>query len=187
MNKIYVINCMGKIFCMEFQRVSLEIPLKYLTHTLRDTIVIQHYSRNRTAGCPKKLIWALKFKSSYKLLEQPLFLFVKKWHNVSICVVCPLSCVISIVTSEGNGQRSKQHTSLAVDNTQKAVYQSPHFLIKPSCYFTTQQQIFAGGPILFLAELETLTRLCANHRNASERFHQILRWDKWPLWIPEIS
>ena len=46
-NRIF--QCMGKIFCVEFQRVPLKFHTKYLTHTLNDMIFIQH----------------LNFKSSY--------------------------------------------------------------------------------------------------------------------------
>ena len=162
--------------------MSFTVWVRYSTQnilpTLRDTIVIQHGLRNRTGVCPKKTSYELlnvRAHMSFGNTAPTLISVCEKWHNVSICVVCPVSCVISIVTSEGNGQRSKQHTSLAVDNTQKAVYQSLHFLIKCSYYFTTQQQVSAVGPMLFLAELETLTRLCANQRNARVRFYKILR------------
>ena len=33
-------QCMGKIFCVEFQRVPLKFHTKYLTHTLKDADVI---------------------------------------------------------------------------------------------------------------------------------------------------
>ena len=33
---------MGKIFCVEFQRIPLKFHTKYLTHTLKDMIFIQH-------------------------------------------------------------------------------------------------------------------------------------------------
>ena len=33
-NRIF--QCMGKIFCVEFQRVPLKFHTKYLTHTLKD-------------------------------------------------------------------------------------------------------------------------------------------------------
>ena len=35
-NKIHIFQCMGKIFCVEFQRVALKFHTKYLTHTLKD-------------------------------------------------------------------------------------------------------------------------------------------------------
>ena len=41
-NKIHILQCMGKIFCVEFQRVPLKFHTKYLTHTLKDMIFIQH-------------------------------------------------------------------------------------------------------------------------------------------------
>ena len=43
-NKIQIFQCMGKIFCVEFQRYPLKFHTKYLTHTLKDTIFIQHWN-----------------------------------------------------------------------------------------------------------------------------------------------
>ena len=43
-NKIHIFQCMGKIFCVEFQRVPLKFHTKYLTHTLKDMIFIQHWN-----------------------------------------------------------------------------------------------------------------------------------------------
>ena len=40
--KIHIFQCMGKIFCVEFQRYPLKFHTKYLTHTLKDMIFIQH-------------------------------------------------------------------------------------------------------------------------------------------------
>ena len=40
-NKIHIFQCMGKIFCVEFQRYPLKFHTKYLTHTLKDMIFIQ--------------------------------------------------------------------------------------------------------------------------------------------------
>ena len=48
LNKIHIFQCMGEIFCVEFQRVTLKFHTKYLTHTLKDVDFIH--------------IW--KFKSS---------------------------------------------------------------------------------------------------------------------------
>ena len=39
-NKIYIFQCMGKIFCVEFQRYPLKFHTKYLAHTLKDMIFI---------------------------------------------------------------------------------------------------------------------------------------------------
>ena len=39
---IYIFQCTGKIFCVEFQRYPLKFHAKYLTHTLKDIIFIQH-------------------------------------------------------------------------------------------------------------------------------------------------
>ena len=35
MNKIHIFQCMGKIFCVEFQRYTLKFHTKYFTHTLK--------------------------------------------------------------------------------------------------------------------------------------------------------
>ena len=43
-NKIHIFQCMGKIFCVEFQRYPLKFHTKYLIHTLKDTIFIQHWN-----------------------------------------------------------------------------------------------------------------------------------------------
>ena len=43
-NKMHIFQCMGKIFCVEFQRVPLKFHTKYLTHTLKETIFMQHWN-----------------------------------------------------------------------------------------------------------------------------------------------
>ena len=43
MNKINHFQCLGKIFCVEFQRYPLKFHTKYLTHTLKDMISMQHW------------------------------------------------------------------------------------------------------------------------------------------------
>ena len=43
-NTIHIFQCMDKIFCVEFQRYPLQFHTKYLTHTLKDTIFIQHWN-----------------------------------------------------------------------------------------------------------------------------------------------
>ena len=42
-NKIHIFQCMGKIFCVEFQRYPLKFHTKNLTHTLKDMTFIQHW------------------------------------------------------------------------------------------------------------------------------------------------
>ena len=49
-NKIHIFQCMGKIFCVEFQRYPLILHTNYLTHTLKDMILIH---------------WSWSFKSSW--------------------------------------------------------------------------------------------------------------------------
>ena len=43
-NKIYIFQCLGKIFCVEFQRYPLKFHTKYYTHTLEQMIFIQHWN-----------------------------------------------------------------------------------------------------------------------------------------------
>ena len=41
LNKIHIFQCMGKMFCVEFQRYPLKFHTKYLTHTLKNVDFIQ--------------------------------------------------------------------------------------------------------------------------------------------------
>ena len=50
-NKIHIFQCLGKIFCVEFQRYPLKFHTKYLTHTLKDMIFIQHWNYK------PKMVW----------------------------------------------------------------------------------------------------------------------------------
>ena len=43
-NKIYIFQCMGKIFCVEFQRCPLKFHTKYMTHALKDMIFILRWN-----------------------------------------------------------------------------------------------------------------------------------------------
>ena len=42
--KNHIFQCMGKIFCVEFQRVPLKFHTKYLTHTLKDVDFINRWT-----------------------------------------------------------------------------------------------------------------------------------------------
>ena len=42
--KSHIFQCMGKIFCVEFQRVPLKFHTKYLTHTLKDKSFMKHWN-----------------------------------------------------------------------------------------------------------------------------------------------
>ena len=59
-NKIHIFQCMGKIFCVEFQRYPLKFHTKYLTHTLKDIFLYNN-----------EILRALRFKSSYAFLKCP--------------------------------------------------------------------------------------------------------------------
>ena len=43
LNKNFIFQCMGKIFCVEFQRYPLKFHTKYHTHTLR-YVFVQHWN-----------------------------------------------------------------------------------------------------------------------------------------------
>ena len=43
-DKIRIFQCMGMIFCVEFQRYPLKFHTKYLTHTLKDVTYKQHWN-----------------------------------------------------------------------------------------------------------------------------------------------
>ena len=43
-NKIHIFQCMGMIFCVEFQRYPLKFHSKYLTHSLKDVTFMQHWN-----------------------------------------------------------------------------------------------------------------------------------------------
>ena len=45
-NKIYIFQCMGKIFCAEFQRYPLKFHTKNVTHTLKD-MILKHWNFKR--------------------------------------------------------------------------------------------------------------------------------------------
>ena len=44
--KNHVFQCMGKIFCVEFQSVALKVHTKYLTHTLKDVNSIHNWFKS---------------------------------------------------------------------------------------------------------------------------------------------
>ena len=60
-NKIHIFQCMGKIFCVEFQRYPLKFHTQYPTHTLKDMFFLYNTEISR----------ALRFKSSYMFLKRP--------------------------------------------------------------------------------------------------------------------
>ena len=43
-NKTRIFQCMGKIFCVEFQRYPLRFHTKYLTHALQDMIFMLYWN-----------------------------------------------------------------------------------------------------------------------------------------------
>ena len=43
-SKLHIFQCMAKISCVEFQRFPLKFHTKYLTHTLKEKIVIQYWN-----------------------------------------------------------------------------------------------------------------------------------------------
>ena len=43
LNQMHTFQCMSKIFCVELQRKPMKFHTKYLTHSLKDTILIQSW------------------------------------------------------------------------------------------------------------------------------------------------
>ena len=77
MNKIHIFQCMGKIFCVEFQRYPLKFHTKYLTHTLKDMIFMQFLEKHVDLS----LIWdtkTLTYINAYNADTQPHNFF---WHS----------------------------------------------------------------------------------------------------------
>ena len=58
--KIYIFQCMDKIFSVEFQWYPLKFHTKYHTHTLKDTFLYNN-----------EILRTLRFKSSYVFLKRP--------------------------------------------------------------------------------------------------------------------
>ena len=69
-NKIHIFQCMGKISCVEFQRVPLKFHTKYLTDTLKDVILHS-----------VAILRALRFKSMQAFLRPPPCKLKIKIHN----------------------------------------------------------------------------------------------------------
>ena len=69
-DKIYIFQGMGKIFCVEFQRCPLKVNTKYLTHTLKNMLLTQHW-----------------FKSSYIFLKCPpgITIVTTDWQTMLQC------------------------------------------------------------------------------------------------------
>ena len=59
-NKMQIFQCVGNIFCVEFQRYPLKFHTKYLTHTLKILFLYD-----------VQLLRALGFKGSYEFLKRP--------------------------------------------------------------------------------------------------------------------
>ena len=82
-NKIHIFQCMGEIFCVEFQRYPLKFHTKYQTHTLKDIIFIQYWNFK-----------ALRFMSSYAFLKRPLLkkrsVWPRDWDWINS--LCPGRC-----------------------------------------------------------------------------------------------
>ena len=71
-NQLHLFQCMGKIFCVEFQRKPLKFHTKYLTHVLKDTIF--------------KQCWKFKSSQIYEPVCLALVFEGIKWTG--ICILC---------------------------------------------------------------------------------------------------
>ena len=72
-NKIYISQCMGKIFCVEFQRYPLKFHTKHLTYTLKDMIFIQHlfsvFQITASLSARSRQLWSRTRNFSYNFLQ----------------------------------------------------------------------------------------------------------------------
>ena len=59
-HKMHIFQCMGKLFCVEFQRYPLKFHTKYISHTLKDMFFLYNI----------EILRALRFKSSYAFLKR---------------------------------------------------------------------------------------------------------------------
>ena len=51
LSKMHIFQCMGEIFCVEFQREPLKFRTKYLTHTLKDPTLTSLKQGNHPDFC----------------------------------------------------------------------------------------------------------------------------------------
>ena len=58
-------QCMGKIFCVEFQRYPLKLHTKYLIHTLKDVCLIPRLKI--------KIVLQVKLQSIFETVPNPTY------------------------------------------------------------------------------------------------------------------
>ena len=84
LNKLHIFQCLGKIFCVEFQRYPLKFHTKYLTHTLKDVIFIKY--------------WDFKSFQIYELI------CVFEPTNTHNSIINPPGLIFSILTIPGHAR-----------------------------------------------------------------------------------
>ena len=74
LHKNHIFQCMGKIFCVEFQRVPLKFHTKYLTHTLKDVDFIFGQYKKSLVTMSKWLAISFMMKSQhmYNISNEPI-------------------------------------------------------------------------------------------------------------------
>ena len=72
--KIHIFQCMGKIFCVEFQKYPLKFHTKCLTHTLKDMILI-HCWNSRSS-------WISELISVFEMPPRTLYTFWVVWKKL---------------------------------------------------------------------------------------------------------
>ena len=85
--KIHIFQCVGKISCVEFQRYPLKFRAKYLTHTLKNMIVKQHW--NFKSSEMQELIRVFethqqKSRSFWSLFQQTLIFYCCKYRMIYV-------------------------------------------------------------------------------------------------------
>ena len=99
-NKLHIFQCIGKIFCVEFQRVPLKFHTKYLTHTLKDTILYK----------------VPRLTSSYVFLKSPPCTYMAPETGHHCRCRCPYSHWCQVISRHNDDhwvlcctRRSKKH------------------------------------------------------------------------------
>ena len=78
-HKLHIFQCMGKIFCVEFQRAPLKFHTKYFTHTLKDMIFLQCWKF--TSSQIYKLVCIFDTPQQHKLTRYQAWLWVDLSHQ----------------------------------------------------------------------------------------------------------
>ena len=101
LNRIQIFQCIGKIFCVEFQGVPLKFHTKYLAHTLKDMFFLQCH-RIQIFQCIGKIFCVefqrvpLKFHTKYLAHTLIDMIFIQCWKFKSSQIEELASCIFEM-------------------------------------------------------------------------------------------